>query len=138
MKFKSFFRLTVACGIILGCFACGGKLSKESISIKTDRDSVAMGRSIIVTAHINLKSGVSPKDILLLPYVDQRRWGSQEHPDSNGNATFLLPCLIRAIMIFRLLLSKPIPITGWALPINNFSLPEVLCLQPILYQTFAM
>ena len=91
MKFKSFFRLTVACSILLGCFACGGKLSKEPITIKTDRDSVAMGRSIMVTAHINLKSGVSPKDILLLPYVNQRRWGSQEHPDSNGNATFLLP-----------------------------------------------
>lgn len=91
MKFKSFFRLTVACGIILGCLACGGKLSKESITIKTDKDSIAMGRSVMVTAHINLKSGQSPKDILLLPYVNQRRWGSQEHPDSNGNATFLLP-----------------------------------------------
>jgi hypothetical protein len=91
MKFKTFFRLTVACGIILGCLACNGKLSKESITIKTDRDSIEMGRSIMVTAHINIKAGVSPKDILLLPYVDQRRWGSQEHPDSNGNAAFLLP-----------------------------------------------
>ena len=91
MKFNSFFRLSVACGIILGCLSCGGKLSKESISIKTDRDSIAMGHSIMVSTHINLKSGQSPKDILLLPYVNQRRWGSQEHPDSNGNATFLLP-----------------------------------------------
>jgi hypothetical protein len=91
MKFKSFFRLAVACGIILACLSCNGKLSKESITIKTDKDSIAMGRSIMVTAHINLKSGESPKDILLLPYVNQRRWGSQEHPDTNGNATFLLP-----------------------------------------------
>jgi hypothetical protein len=91
MKFKLFFRLTVAWGIILACLACGGKLSNEIISIKTDRDSIAMGRSVMITAHINLKSGESSKDILLLPYVNQRRWGSHEHPDSNGNAIFLLP-----------------------------------------------
>ncbi len=91
MKFLSFFRLTVACGIIFGCLACGGKLSKEPITVKTDKDSIDMGRSVMVTAHINFKKGESPKDILLLPYVNQRRWGSHERPDSNGNATFLLP-----------------------------------------------
>jgi len=91
MKLTSFFRLVIACIIISGCLACNGKLSKESITIKADKDSIAMGHSVMVTAHIKLKSGESPNDILLLPYVNQRRWGSHERPDSNGNATFLLP-----------------------------------------------
>lgn len=91
MKLTSFFRLALACGIVLGCLACGGNSSKDPITVKTDKDSIAMGHSIMVTAHINIKAGESPKDILLLPYVNQRRWGSHERPDSNGNATFLLP-----------------------------------------------
>ena len=50
-----------------------------------------MGRSITLTAHLNLKPGELAKNYLLLPYVNQRRWGSHERPDSKGNATFLLP-----------------------------------------------
>ncbi len=50
-----------------------------------------MGRSVKVTAHLVIKSGNQAGDYLLLPYVNQRRWGSHERPDQEGNATFLLP-----------------------------------------------
>jgi hypothetical protein len=79
-------------GLMLFCYACTGKiLKKDSLTIEINKDSVPMGRSVLVTAHLNVKHGSITKDYLLLPYVNQRRWGSHERPDSNGNATFLLP-----------------------------------------------
>lgn len=101
MKLTSFFRLAVACGILLGCLACGGNSSKDPITVKTDKDSIPMGHSIMVTAHINIKAGESPKDILLLPYVNQRRWGSHERPIQMEMRPSFCRCPIRVTMKFR-------------------------------------
>jgi hypothetical protein len=82
----------VVTGLFLFCQSCTGHFpKKDTISIEIDKDSVPMGRSVTVTAHLDAKNGSMVKDYLLLPYVNQRRWGSHERPDSNGNATFLLP-----------------------------------------------
>jgi hypothetical protein len=92
MKFLSWSRLAILGGVIVACCACTGKKATEgSIAITSDKNSVSMGRSITLTAHLNVKSGALAHDYLLLPYVNQRRWGSQERPDSNGNVSFLLP-----------------------------------------------
>ena len=92
MKFFTRLLKIVISGLFLFCFACtGNTLQNNSITIKVDKDTVPMGRSIILTAHLNLKSGDLAKDYLLLPYVNQRRWGAHERPDSSCNATFLLP-----------------------------------------------
>jgi hypothetical protein len=78
--------------VFLVCFSCTDKTSQNGfLTIKVDKNSIPMGRSVILTSHLNLKPGESPKDYLLLPYVNNRRWGSHERPDSNGDATFLLP-----------------------------------------------
>ena len=66
-------------------------IGTEVLTIKTNVTSVQMGRSIQLTAHLNLKSGISAKDYLLLPYVNHHRWGAQQQPDSNGGSTFLIP-----------------------------------------------
>ena len=66
-------------------------IGKEVLTIKTNVTSVQMGRSIQLTAHLDLKSGISAKDYLLLPYVNHHRWGAQQQPDSNGVSTFLIP-----------------------------------------------
>jgi len=92
MKFLSLLWTVLICAIIISCPACSDKaLQEDSLSIKINKDTISMGRSIRLTAHLNLQSGNSGKDYLLLPYVNQRRWGSHERPDSNGNASFLLP-----------------------------------------------
>jgi hypothetical protein len=92
MKFLSLLWISLMCGLFLFCLSCNSKaLQKESLTIKVDKDSIPMGRSIMLTAHLNLKSGNLAKEYLLLPYVNQRRWGSHERPDSIGNVTFLLP-----------------------------------------------
>jgi len=92
MKFFTRLSKVAISGLFLFCIGCAGNPSqKEAITIKVDKDAVPMGRSVILTAQLNLKSGESAIDYLLLPYVNQRRWGSHERPDSSGNATFLLP-----------------------------------------------
>ena len=84
--------ISIVAGIILACASCTGTGSKtEPLTFQTDRDTVLMGRSVSVTAHLNVAKDESAGDYLLLPYVNQRRWGSHEFPDSNGNATFLIP-----------------------------------------------
>jgi hypothetical protein len=92
MKFSSLFQMTIIGGLIFGNLACTeNALMKEKVTIKADKIAVPMGRSIKLTAHIDIKSGDQAGDYLLLPYVNQRRWGSHERPDQEGNATFLLP-----------------------------------------------
>ena len=92
MKLTFLTKAAVLSCIFLVCFSCTNKtLQNGSLTIKVDKNSIPMGRSVIVASHLNIKTGESLKDYLLLPYVNQRRWGSQERPDSNGNATFLLP-----------------------------------------------
>lgn len=92
MKFFTRLSNVVISGLFFLCFGCTeNSLQKNAITIKVDKDSIPMGRSVILTAHLNLKPGELAKDYLLLPFVNQRRWGSHERPDSSGNATFLLP-----------------------------------------------
>jgi len=92
MKTLSLFLKLLMCGLFIFCLACKNTTSQnDSLTIKVDKDSIIMGRSIILTAHLNVKAGNLAKDWLLLPYVNQRRWGSHERPDSSGNVTFLLP-----------------------------------------------
>ncbi len=91
---KIFNKITrvVLIGVTLLSVGCTGRLMPaDDITIKADRDAVSMGRSVKVTAHLKLKSDDKASDYILLPYVNQRRWGSHERPDSNGNVTFLLP-----------------------------------------------
>jgi len=84
--------IPIISGILALCLSCtGNAVQKDKLSIKIDKDTISMGRSITLTAHLNLESGESATDFLLLPYVNQRKWGSHERPDSSGNATFLLP-----------------------------------------------
>jgi len=61
-----------------------------SLRISADRDTLPMGRTVVVTAVFEPERGCAA-DYILLPYVNQRRWGSHERPDSEGKARFLLP-----------------------------------------------
>jgi len=92
MKYKFLTKLALISSVFLVCFSCTNKpLQNGILTIKVDKSSIPMGRSVKLTAHLNLKPGESANDYLLLPYVNNRRWGSHERPDSNGDATFLLP-----------------------------------------------
>ncbi len=91
-KKLSILHIVVSCVIILACSAWSERvIGAEVLTIKSNISTVQMGHSIQVTAHLELKPGVSLRNYLLLPYVNNRRWGSQERTDKNGNATFLLP-----------------------------------------------
>jgi hypothetical protein len=74
------------------CFVLPEEITgAEGLALKTNVTSVLMGRSIKVTAYLDLKSENSAKNYLLLPYVNYHRWGAQQHLDSNGRSTFLIP-----------------------------------------------
>ena len=58
------------------------------LKIKPDQTSVQMGKSVIIHANIKVDN---PGRYILLPYVNQKRWGSHERPDKNGDVIFSFP-----------------------------------------------
>ncbi|MCL5997527.1 MAG: hypothetical protein M1546_15940 [Chloroflexi bacterium] len=62
-----------------------------TVRIRAAQSSIAMGRTARVDAVIETGPGDSPRHYLLLPFVNQRRWGAHERPSPDGKATFLLP-----------------------------------------------
>lgn len=59
--------------------------------ITAGQPSVPMGRTVCVEAVVQTSGTALPSDYVLLPFVNQRRWGAHERPDADGRATFLLP-----------------------------------------------
>ena len=62
-----------------------------NIQLSASRQSVPMGGTVIVEATIETSAQESPQDYVLLPFVNERRWGSHERPNAAGKATFILP-----------------------------------------------
>lgn len=63
---------------------------RSDLSISVDTDQIEMGRSVRVQAKYTPAAGDTNR-VMLMPYVNGKRWGSHEFPDSMGNALFLLP-----------------------------------------------
>lgn len=68
--------------------SCVGTSPGTPVVIEADRDRVLMGHTVMVQAR--LKKTQTDK-LILLPFVNGKRWGSHEFADANGRATFLLP-----------------------------------------------
>jgi hypothetical protein len=68
--------------------SCSEKASKTPVEIHSEQDKALMGQTVTVTARI--REGGSER-MILLPFVNGRRWGSHEFADADGKATFLLP-----------------------------------------------
>lgn len=62
-----------------------------SLAITAGRATVPMGRTVAVKAVFTPPGGEKAEDYVLLPCVNERRWGSHERPDAQGAAEFLLP-----------------------------------------------
>jgi hypothetical protein len=61
-------------------------MTASTISIQVDQNSIRMGGMVRVTASVPDRAG-----LLLLPYVNGRRWGAHERPDADGKAVFHIP-----------------------------------------------
>ena len=88
---KLFFNLfSVILYLSLGLFfSCQQKEAKHPIQIQVSKDMVEMGRIVMVNAVLKT---TNPEDrMILLPFVNGRRWGSHEFADADGRATFLIP-----------------------------------------------
>jgi hypothetical protein len=58
------------------------------ITLSADHTTIPMGRSVRIEARLD---ALNPRDWLLLPFVNQRRWGAHETPTADGRAVFTLP-----------------------------------------------
>jgi len=50
-----------------------------------------MGRTVYIEAIVEMDGAGAPADYIVLPFVNQRRWGAHERPNAEGRATFQLP-----------------------------------------------
>jgi hypothetical protein len=65
--------------------------SNISLKIGVNLSIIPMGHSVRVEAQLQTSQDNKAEFYVLLPYVNQRRWGSPERPNAEGKATFLLP-----------------------------------------------
>ena len=83
--------LIEAC-VVAGFLICAARaVSAETVTIKSDADSIPMGQSVALEATVTLDDGKPGAGYVVLPYANARRWGSHETTDARGKATFLLP-----------------------------------------------
>ena len=61
--------------LVAGLLAHAGEAG-AGVAIRTDRDQVDMGRCLRIEATVTTDEGEAVPDCLLLPHVNQRRWGS--------------------------------------------------------------
>ena len=83
--------LIEACLVVVFLICVTRAAPAETVKIKADADAVAMGQSVAVEATVTLDDGKPGACYALLPYANQRRWGSHETTDEQGRAVFLLP-----------------------------------------------
>lgn len=62
-----------------------------SLYISPSRQTIPMGGTILIDANIEVQADEAPQDYVLLPFVNERRWGAHERPDGDGRVTFQLP-----------------------------------------------
>lgn len=64
-------------------------MSFQMITIKTSQQKIAMGKTIRVEAQCHGDGWRQP--FILLPFVNEKRWGAHERPDAEGKAVFAIP-----------------------------------------------
>src|SRR6056297_3680062 len=64
---------------------------KGSLAVTVDKTHIGMGRSVQLDAALIPPAGEKPGDYVVLPYVNNRRWGHHEFTDSLGHARFMIP-----------------------------------------------
>ena len=69
--------------------SCKDHSSKFPVKISVDKVEVGMGRTVNVEAVLK---NITPADrMILLPFVNGRRWGSHEFAGRDGKASFIIP-----------------------------------------------
>ena len=68
-----------------------GDAKELSIRIKTDLKKIGMGRTLSVSAKAVQADGKPASGVVLLPFVNGKRWGHYEYADAEGRAQFMLP-----------------------------------------------
>lgn len=83
------FALLLLCCISNPLFAA--KSFEPRVKISVDKPSIGMGRAVNLHAQAIYPDGKPAVNVLLLPYVNGRRWGAHEYTDAQGKANFMIP-----------------------------------------------
>ena len=73
----------------ISLISCVDSSSDFPIQIQADKEQVAMGRTIQVEALF--EDVKAEANMILLPFVNGRRWGSHEFAGKDGKASFIIP-----------------------------------------------
>jgi len=65
--------------------------SSLQIQVHLDPSVIEMGRSVCLDVFVSDENGVPIPNCLILPYVNERRWGSHEVTNTKGRARIILP-----------------------------------------------
>jgi hypothetical protein len=86
-----FFNMLTAILVLLSAslISCVNQTSNFPIQITVNKDQVSMGRTVMVEAV--LENNQSQGRMILLPFVNGKRWGSHEFADKDGKASFIIP-----------------------------------------------
>ena len=76
-------RLILSLCTVLWLSSCS---QREGLQITANVQQIDMGRTVQIEASYTPSQGDSVREVILMPYVNGRRWGSHEFPDSNGRA----------------------------------------------------
>ncbi|HOZ49462.1 MAG TPA: hypothetical protein PLO37_24020 [Candidatus Hydrogenedentes bacterium] len=76
---------------LVGGLLATGKASALEVTVRADRDRVAMGRTVQVEVTVRTDDGAPAAGVIVLPYVNGKRWGAHERSDDAGRVTIPLP-----------------------------------------------
>lgn len=85
----------ISFALLLLCCMSSPLLAAKSfeprVKISVDKLSIGMGRTVNLYAQAIYPDGKPGVNVLLLPYVNGRRWGAHEYTDARGKAHFMIP-----------------------------------------------
>ncbi|MCK5793955.1 MAG: hypothetical protein KAH12_04585, partial [Anaerolineales bacterium] len=74
---------------VLTLFSCQPKGMDNPVQIKVSKEVIEMGKCVVVDAVVN--PGDKRGRMVLLPFVNGKRWGSHEFASEDDRATFIIP-----------------------------------------------
>ncbi len=77
--------------VLVGLCILSPVMAIPTVHTVTSDTSVGMGRTISVTATVEVQPGEDLSGYHVKPYVNGKRWGAEEITDANGKAVILLP-----------------------------------------------
>ncbi|MBI5091637.1 MAG: hypothetical protein HZB26_04240, partial [Candidatus Hydrogenedentes bacterium] len=98
--------------VITSFCVCSSALATQ-ITVKTDRDTVPMGKSVFVDVTVTDDAGQPLPGARVLSYVNEKRWGAHEVTNSKGQIRLTLPLPNPGVARIQVQATPPPGNTSW-------------------------